>query len=191
MRCPLHSNIVVALPDVASDNIHQSYKTISQYNIEYLGWNAINKFAEKFRAWLETLRFLTLTFSSKYLYRNFSSRSQIHLILGNVVQVSGHKVTNKPIPKLTQASRERHCTFCHFHFLSRDRRNKLFTKINIAFYDTFTFYKEIKVVLSFSTKNCHIALALHYWRHSNFCSLARPHYQSFEIGKATLIGFGW
>ena len=139
-------------------------------------------------SWLETLRFLTFTFSPKYLYRNFSSRSQIHLILRNVVQVSGHKVTNKPIPELTQTSRERHCTFCHFQYLSRERRNKLFTKTTIAFYVTFTFYKEIKVVLSLSTKDRHIALALH-WRHSNFCSLARPDYQSFEIGKATLIGF--
>ena len=34
MRSPLHSNIVVALLDVASDNIHHSYKTISQYNIQ-------------------------------------------------------------------------------------------------------------------------------------------------------------
>ena len=152
-------------------------------------WNAIKIFTEKFfQAWLETLRFLTFAFPSKYLYRNFSSRSQIHLILRNVVQVSDHKVTNKPIPELTQTSRERHCTFCHFHFLSRDRPNKLFTEINIAFYVTFTFWKEIKFVLSLSTKDHHIALALH-WRHSNFCSLARPDYQSFEIGKATLIGF--
>ena len=135
-------------------------------------WNAIKIFTEKFfQAWLETLRFLTFAFPSKYLYRNFSSRSQIHLILRNVVQVSGHKVTNKPIPELTQTSRERHCTFCHFHFLSRERRNKLFGKINIAFYVTFTFYKEIKVVLSLSTKDRHIALALH-WRHSNFCTFA-------------------
>ena len=79
---------------------------------------------------------LTFAFSPKSLYRNFSSRSQIHLILRNVVQVSGHEVTNKPISELTQTSRERYCTFCHFHFLSRERRNKLFTKTNIAFYVT-------------------------------------------------------
>ena len=121
-------------------------------------------------SWLETLRFLTFTCSSKYLYWNFSRPSQIHLILRNDVQVSGHKVTNKPIPELTQ------------------------TSSGIAHSATFTFYQEISVInflprstlhfmsLSLSirrsnlyfhslSKYHYIALALH-WRHSNFCTFA-------------------
>ena len=72
--------------------------------------------------------------------------------------------------------------------------------IYVTFTVTFTF-TDVFMSLSLSkmrsklyfhslSKYHHIALALH-WRHSNFCSLARPEYQSFEIEKQHWLDFGW
>ena len=61
-----------------------------------------------------------VTFPDLYVFLKTSLSELLQSLTNspNLVQVSGHKVTNtnKPIPELTQTSREKHCTFCHFHF---------------------------------------------------------------------------